>query len=290
MNQSEKNIEVKRPPMRYHGGKWKLAPWIIGHFPQHRVYVEPFGGGASVLIRKPRSYAEVYNDRWGDVVNVFQVIRDHGEKLRELLYLTPFSRDEFEQTSEPSDDPIERARKTIYRSMAGFGSAAVNGKYATGFRANSNRSGTTPARDWFNYPEHVQSFVDRFRGVVIENRDAWAVMQHQDTPETLHYVDPPYVHETRNMVRGNAAYEVEMTNDQHIELLNNLKTLDGMVVLSGYRCDLYDSALGDWTRIDREAKADGAKSRVESLWLSKSAAVHGQQRLDLFANDPRSPR
>lgn len=257
-----------------------LAPWIIGHFPPHRVYVEPFGGGASVLIRKPRSYAEVYNDAWGDVVNVFRVLRDHGKDLAKQLYLTPFSRDEFEATSDPSDDPIERARKTIFRSMAGFGSAAVNGKYATGFRANSNRSGTTPARDWFNYPEHVESFVERFRGVVIENRDAWAVMQQHDTPETLHYVDPPYVHETRNMARGNAAYEVEMNDDQHVQLLANLATLDGMVVLSGYRCALYDAALGDWVRVDREAKADGARDRVESLWLNPAAAAYGQQRLE----------
>jgi len=86
--------------MRYHGGKWKLAPWIIGHFPPHRIYVEPFGGGGSVLMRKPRSYGEVYNDAWGNVVNVFRVLRDHADEIERLLYLTPFSRDEFELTSE----------------------------------------------------------------------------------------------------------------------------------------------------------------------------------------------
>ena len=281
MNQVGISNDVQRPPMRYHGGKWILAPWIVEHFPRHRVYVEPFGGGASVLMRKVRSYAEVYNDAWGDVVNVFQVLRDHGQELAELLHLTPFARDEFERTSEPTDDPIEQARRTIFRSMAGFGSAAVNGKYATGFRANSNRSGTTPARDWFNYPDHVVSFTERLRGVVIENRDAWEVMQAHDGLETLHYVDPPYVHDTRNMARGNAAYEVEMTDEQHIELLSNLRTLDGMVVLSGYRSDLYDGRLRDWTRVDRAAKADGSRDRVESLWLNPAASQYGQQRLDV---------
>lgn len=238
-----------------------------------------------MLIRKPRSYAEVYNDKWGDVVNVFRVLRDHGQEIAELLHLTPFSRDEFEQTSDETTDPIEQARRTIFRSMAGFASAAVNGKYATGFRANSNRLGTTPAKDWFNYPKHVQSFVERFRGVVIESRDAWEVMQQHDGPETLHYVDPPYVHETRNMNRGNAAYEVEMTDEQHHDLLVNLKSLAGMVVLSGYRCALYDHMLADWTRVDRAAKADGARNRVESLWINPAAARHGQQRLELTTAD-----
>lgn len=85
-----------RPLLRYHGGKWKLAPWIISHMAEHKTYVEPFGGGGSVLIRKPRAYAEVYNDLDGDVVNLFRVARDRGEELRQALALTPFARGEFD--------------------------------------------------------------------------------------------------------------------------------------------------------------------------------------------------
>lgn len=281
MTQAAQNSEVRRPPMRYHGGKWRLAPWIISHFPQHRVYVEPYGGGASVLMRKPRSYAEVYNDAWGDVVNVFRVLRDKGADLAVLLSLTPFSRDEFVLTSERSDNPIEQARRTIFRSMAGFGSAAVNGKYATGFRPNANKNGTTPAMDWMHYPDHVQSFAERLRGVIIENRDAWEVMLQQDSDSTLHYVDPPYMIETRNMKRGNASYEFEMTVEDHEVLLRRLQDLAGAVVVSGYRTDLYDDRLSAWSRVDRAAKADGARDRIESLWLNPAAGRHGQQRMDL---------
>lgn len=132
-----------RPIMRYHGGKWRLAPWIIQHMPPHRVYVEPFGGAASVLLRKPRTYAEVYNDMDGEIVNLFKVARDDSERLKHLLELTPFSRDEFAASYEPTSNPIEQARRTVVRSFLGFGSNAH--AKATGFRANSNRSGTTLA-------------------------------------------------------------------------------------------------------------------------------------------------
>lgn len=278
---------LRRPALRYHGGKWKLAPWIISHFPEHKVYTEVFGGGGSVLMRKRRSYAEVYNDKWDVVVNVFQVLRDPdlSKELKRQLELTPFSRVEFNQTGDlclsEISDPIEKARRTIFRSFAGFGSAATNAKYATGFRANSNRSGTTPAHDWNNYPNMIPSFVERLKGVVIENRPAIDVLNSHDTTGTLHYVDPPYVHNTRNMKRGNAAYAHEMTDEDHEELAAALMNLKGMVVLSGYRCELYDELFSDWACIQREAFADGAVKRVECLWLNPLAESK-QTQLNLF--------
>ena len=277
----------RRPALRYHGGKWKLAPWIIQHFPKHRVYTEVFGGGGSVLLRKRRSYAEVYNDKWDVVVNVFRVLRDPdlAMDLQRQLILTPFARTEFEQTGDlcldEISDPVEKARRTIFRSFAGFGSAATNAKYATGFRANSNRSGTTPAHDWNNYPSIIPAFVDRLKGVVIENRPAIDVLNAHDTAHTLHYVDPPYVHETRNMNGTNKAYAHEMTDEDHEELANALHELKGMVVLSGYRCDLYDKLFAGWKCIQREAFADGAVKRVECLWLNPLAEAK-QNQLSMF--------
>src|SRR3954464_11961798 len=95
-------MKMKRPVLRYHGGKYLLAPWIISHFPQHKVYTEVFGGGGSVLMQKPRSYGEVYNDVWDTVVNVFKVLRDpvKAAELERLIRLTPFSRTEFENCGE----------------------------------------------------------------------------------------------------------------------------------------------------------------------------------------------
>lgn len=279
---------IKRPVLRYHGGKFKLAPWIISHFPEHRVYTEVFGGAASVLMQKKRSYAEVYNDKWDTVVNVFRVLRDPqlASQLTKCLTLTPFARDEFEMAGEKDlsliNDPVEKARLTVFRSFAGFGSASTNNNHATGFRSNSNRSGTTPAHDWKDYPNHIESFVERLRGVVIENRDYKEVLIQHDSIQTLHFIDPPYVHETRNMKRGNAAYVHEMSDDDHRELAGVISGLYGMVIVSGYESELYSEIFSEWSVIKKSAFADGARKRVECLWLNDHAASK-QKQIKLFA-------
>jgi DNA adenine methylase len=273
--------ELTRPVLRYHGGKWILAPWIISQFPSHRVYVEPFGGAASVLLQKQRSYAEIYNDLDGEIVNLFRVVRDHGDELKRRLVLTPFARDEFVAAYQPISDSIEQARKTVVKSFMGFGSAAVTQKKATspgagfkantGFRANSNNSRTTPANDWRNYPDLLPAIIERLQGVVIENREAEKVMFQQDSPETLHYVDPPYVHDTRGLRQWRIpqSYRHEMSDDDHRKLSEVLHKLCGMVIVSGYPSPLYDKELfSDWQRVEKPALADGARKRMEVLWLS----------------------
>lgn len=269
-----------RPALRYHGGKWKLAPWLQLFFPPHRVYVEPFGGGASVLLRKQRTYAEIYNDLDGEVVNVFRMLRDRGAELTGLLTLTPFSRVEFDMSYQRADDSLEQARRTIARSFMGFGSAAATGE-RSGFRSNSNRSGTTPAHDWANLADAVPALVARLRGVVIENRDALQVAQQHDQPEALHYFDPPYVHSTRSdKMRGTAtegrasgkAYRYEMDDDAHRAFAQVAHGLQGMVVVSGYCSPLYQELFGDWERFDRPAFADGARARTEVVWLNPACS------------------
>ena len=276
--EANRPIAPTRPVVRYHGGKWRIAPWIVGSLPPHRIYVEPFGGAASVLMRKPRSYAEVYNDKWAWIVNVFEILRDpeSAAELHRRIVLTPFARDEFygcgfDRIASLSD-PIERARLSIFRSFSGFGSASMNGVHATGFRSNSNRAGTTPAHDWANYSDCIGMFVERLRGVVIENRDASGCMVQHDRSDTLHYVDPPYPHSTRNMHRGNSCYVFDMSDDDHRALADTLHGLSGMVVLSGYHCPLYDDDLfSEWACVERQGFADGAKKRTEVLWFNEAA-------------------
>lgn len=256
---------MKRPILRYFGGKYVLAPWIVSHLPEHRVYVEPYGGAGSVLMRKPKSYAEVWNDLDDGVFNLFSILRckSRAAELQESLRLTPFSRREFELAHVRHPDPIESARRLIVRSFMGFGADSVNNiNSKTSFRSDSNRSGTTPAHDWANYAPVVQAFADRLSGVVIENRDAFEVMAQHDGPDTLHYVDPPYPLKTRG---GRHRYNHEMTDQQHVKLGEFLLSLKGRVVLSGYETDLYD--LPGWVRAEKVAFADGAKKRKEILWI-----------------------
>lgn len=290
-------MTVARPALRYHGGKFRLASWLLQFFPLHGCYVEPFGGAAGVLLRKPRVYAEVYNDLDGDIVNFFRVLRDPALRadLVEACRLTPYAREEFGQSYEPTDDPLERARRTCVRAAMGFGSAGAT-KATTGFRTDTRRKYGTAQHNWADYPGALGAIGERFAGVLIENRDAVDVIQAHDGPDTLHFVDPPYVHETRVM-RARGGYQHELDDTGHRRLLEALRSVDGMVVLSGYRCALYDEALADWQRHETAARISagrgaplcaprsrGSTRRAAQPWSADAAAC------SRLKARPRSPR
>lgn len=274
-----------KPAFRYHGSKFRLASWVMEHFPPHQVYVEPFGGSAAVLLQKPRAYAEVYNDLDGDVVNFFRVVQNKSSRseLIELLQLTPYARQEFELAYEPSADPIERARRLCIRAQMGFGSAgATKGK--TGFRIDCNRQYGTAMHNWLDYPQRMAAIGKRMTGVLLENRPAIDTITAHDSASTLFFVDPPYVMQTR--VAGNRTYKHEMTDADHVQLLNALANVQGMVLLSGYQNDLYRESLPGWqvkTTSSRIAAARGGGVRTECLWINP-AAQREQLQQEMFAN------
>ena len=280
-----------RPVMRYHGGKFRLAPWIIGFFPPHAVYVEPFGGAASVLLQKPRSHGEVYNDLDGDIVNVFRVLQDpaKAQQLAELLVVTPYAREEFDLAFEETEEPVERARRTLIRAEMGFGSAgATKGK--TGFRVDTVRNYGTAMSVWARIPEKIAGFAERLRAVLIENQSALRTIASHDTPKTLFFVDPPYVHSTREVgAKYGRYYRHEMSDKEHGELLGVLKNVQGMVVLSGYANEIYENVLQGWERHQTEARiaaARGTLTRIEVVWLNPAcseALGHCEQQGRMFA-------
>jgi len=259
------NPAARRPPVRYVGGKWLLAEWIIGFFPPHDHYVEPFCGGASVLFRKYPSSIETINDLDGEIVNFFRVLRERPAELIESLELTPYAREELQVAWEPvPNNPVEQARRFYVRSAMAFGGPW---RYGTGWRyiTNLHGRGSRVVREW-NDLGKLEAAVNRLRQVQIEHDDALVIIPRFDTPKTLFYVDPPYVLSARSEERKRYTYEME--DDQHRQLAAVLNQVKGMIVLSGYQSPLYDELYPGWTRIDRETTTNGNSVATESVWLS----------------------
>jgi DNA adenine methylase len=275
------NREVSRPIGRFYGGKWLLAPWILGHMPTHRVYVELFGGAGSVLLRKPRSEREVYNDIDSDIVNVFRVLRDHPGELARLLDLTPYSREEYELACEPSEEPVERARRSLVRLSLGFTGRQVDpfivgGRKASGFSTGGVDGGRGSAESWARFNDVLADVVERVRGVTIEHRDALELIPVWDSPGTVFYADPPYLLDTR---RSKSVYKYEMTEEPHIALARALCQVKGSVLVSGYDSPLYNDLYAGWDKYFKGAHSQGVSRknpyvdiyRVEVLWVKRAA-------------------
>ena len=267
---------VKRPALRYHGGKWRLAEWIVGHFPAHDCYGEWYCGGASPFLRKWRARIEVLNDIDGDIVSFFRVLRDpvQAAELAQLLALTPYAREEFQGAYELAADPVEQARRLLVRSQMAFGSDACNLARRTGFRTSRSTAaniGTPPSLDWSRYPGHVPEFTARLQGALIENGDALELMPQFDGKGTLHYCDPTYW--GREAAKMNRGYRHKYTMGDHVRLADRLRGLAGMVLISGYRSDLYDELYAGWHRVDRGVVVFRAKRATESLWLNARAVA-----------------
>jgi len=257
----------KRPALRYYGGKWKLAPWIISHFPPHQNYVEPCGGAASVLLQKPRSPLETYNDLDGNVVNFFRVLRDQSDELIRKIRLTPWARAEYELSLEPCEDVVERARRFYVLS-----SMSINGS------TSPSTADWQHWRDWIDShhksPETQMGDINilyrvahRFQRVQIECRDWAEVFMTYDHPNTLIYFDPPYMKQTRAQPER---YRLEWTLPDHVAASDLLRDCTSYVVASGYACDLYADLYEahGWKRVDKEAQTNSGGKRIESLWLS----------------------
>jgi len=270
-------MKITRPPLRYHGGKFRTAQTIIDFFPPHMTYVEPYGGGGSVLLRKRRSKNEIYNDLDEDIVNLFRVLRDpsSSKELLKLMSLTPFAREEMVLGWKETDDPIEKARRCIARSHMGFGSAGAT-KGRTGFRGLDVYEGSysAPAKQWSELPKHLHAVISRLQGVVLENTEALKILDQTDLESTLWYLDPPYLPETRSSMKGGTKYyRHEMTHKDHVELLERVLDSKAQVIISGYHSDLYAEMLKDWeffTFKSRAGSQSGTVIRDECLWIKPS--------------------
>jgi DNA adenine methylase len=275
--------EIKRPALRYYGGKWKLAPWIISHFPAHKNYVEPCGGAASVLLQKPRSPLETYNDLDGNVVNFFRVLRDRPEELIRKIRLTPWARAEYELSLQPCEDETEKARRFFMSAWMSFNGGTGDNPRLFGWRHTKDSRLRLPAAfDIIN--NDLEQVSSRLAGVQIEQRDFVTIIEVYDNDEALIYIDPPYVASERT--NNKDWYACEWTDTDHQTAAALLRSALGYVIVSGYACPLYTELYEahGWTRYDKEAQTNGGGKRIESIWLSPRTveAVGKPMQAELF--------
>jgi DNA adenine methylase len=257
-----------KPIVPYHGGKGRLAEWIVSLLPAHRVYVEPFAGSAAVLLTKPRSTHEILNDIDGDVVNFYRVLREQPEDLERACRLTPYARDEFALATITTEDDLtdlERARRWWVRINQSF---AHTGSNATGWSTSIIR-GSNNARTVLNRMDRFAAVAERLATVTIENRDALEVLDRYATADGVIYADPPYLLSTRSgegRRRPGGDYPHEFgTDDDHRRLADVLHASSATVLLSGYHSTLYDELYADWPCAERRIVRRSSNGRSGAL-------------------------
>lgn len=264
---------TSKPPFGYYGAKQRIATKIIASFPPHNAWVEAFAGSAAITLAKPPAPIEVINDLDGDIVNVFTQLRENSEALCRAIAFTPYARQEyFKARHEPkSQDPLERARQFIVGTMMTVNSTAVSG-LSCGFSYSQSyaRAGIEArVSRWYNLPERLLQVIERLRKVRVESRDARELVRmFLDRPATLMYLDPPY------FVERAYGYAIDAKDEPfHRELLKLCCKSSAMLIISGYKNDLYDSVLTPergWRRstirtLTRDTKGKD-HVRTEVLW------------------------
>jgi DNA adenine methylase len=256
-------MQVKRPALKFYGGKWRLAPWIISHFPPCTHYIEPCFGAGSVLLRKPQSELETVNDINERLINFFKILRDQPDNLIKLIDLTPWAQDEYKLSKTQADSSIEDARRFFFMSWMSVNGAPL----PTGFRVAKKRTsrGSIPPKDTINHA--LNEIAQRLRYVQIMNMDAVEFLNKFNNDEdSLIYFDPPYPQSTRT---GKFYGDYELFEHLHRPSAEILQQSPAAIVVSGYRSEEYDSLYQGWRRIDKTNYVQANKKRVESIWINE---------------------
>ncbi len=275
----------------YYGGKQKIASWILEQLYriQHSVYTEPFCGGAAVMfakglpaVKNKQLYKEAINDSSRVLTNMYKVLRDSPEEFHRRLELTLYSQDETAWANSvikagTHDDPIELARALYVAITQGFANQV--GSWGT----STTRC---PSQAYTNAVDRLPQVTDRLRRVHIGCEDALAFIKRWDSPQTLHYVDPPYpakdgVCKDYKKLNAGAVYTIDDLK-RLVDVLSNAK---GSFILSNYPQDI--EVPSDWVRKEKqttEMTSGNYGARTEVIWLcDRSANITNAKEVNLAA-------
>lgn len=255
--------------LKWPGSKWNIVDKIIEIMPTHKIYLEPFFGSGAVFFSKGPCNTEILNDLDGEVVNLFRTIRDNSKELAKRIYFTPYSREEYLESYKRNDkdlDNTEKARQFLVRcNMARAGMQYYSSSWRHAGPVLGAKTKQRVTGDWNKVPEKIIEAAIRLKDAEIESKNAFELIKKYNRKDCLIYVDPPYLLSTRRQ----RYYNIEMTEEkEHLELLNLLKNHLGPVIISGYKSELYQDILKNWSNIEIKTNAEQGKERTEIIWAN----------------------
>jgi DNA adenine methylase len=266
--------EPAKAPFGYYGAKLRIAKKILELIPPHNAWVEGFCGSAALTLAKAPAPIEIINDADGQIVNLFEQLRNNSKKLCQVVALTPYARQEFDlaRSDQEALDPLERARRFLVATMMTVNATPGLGGAGFSYAQSYAREGREArVNRWYNLPARLDKVVERLRGIRVENRDACDLVEmFIDRPATLIYLDPPY------FVKRRHEYVIDGNNVEfHTRLLNICKKARCMLLISAYENSLYKKLLrkkDGWKKREIETHTrdtDGKDfARTEVLWMN----------------------
>jgi DNA adenine methylase len=215
-----------RTPLSYYGGKQQLATRILGMIPEHRIYCEPFCGGAAIFFAKEPSKVEVINDTNGEIINFYEVLKRDFPALEQEIKMSLLSRKQHRQAWVIYENPdmfgrVKRAWAVWMLANFSYG-CMLNGGFGY------DRVGKYGKKMSNKLAAFTEDFTIRLRRTQIECRDALWIIQSRDTPDSFFYCDPPYVGADQGHYDGYMQEDFDA-------LLKLLESIKGKFLLSSYR-------------------------------------------------------